>query len=362
MKIAMIAPYPRFAGRPNGGVEAAVESLAWAIARRGIEVRVFDPFTGYIDTPQGLNHSVVRLTELKPWRALLPCPPPNLAEEVRLWNPDIIHVHLGAQLTRIQSPSVLTVHGFPHLDSKIRNSGLGGRIRSVALKRVFENGVRGATAVVAISPETELAAGKAKVPSVSIPNPIAEDFFSVKRNPGKDFVAIGHIKRLKNQLQLIRAFGQFVGMGEEGDLAVVGAIADHEYFDRCKQEARAFSSRVRFLGPLPRVEIASLLGTARASVSTSLRETSSIAITESFAANCPVVCLDAGTARQQIKDRRFGVVLGRNSAIQEMAFEMSRIGSDPAAGEPLRDSVAEQHPDEVARRTILLYQSLLASN
>nr|WP_241730966.1 MULTISPECIES: glycosyltransferase [unclassified Dietzia] len=354
----MIAPYPRLAGRPNGGVEAAAESLAWALGRFGVEVRIFDPFTGHPDAVWELNHSVVRLPAMASWRSLLPRPPSDLREAIERWNPEVLHVHLGAQLTRMQSPSVLTVHGFPHLESRIRNPGLGGRIRGVGLKLAFDSGVRGASMVVAISPEAKLAADESRVPTVSIPNPIAEEFFRVERDPGKDFVAIGNIMRRKNQLQLIQMFGEYVSMGAEGNLAVVGAIDDREYYDQCKRASRAFSSRVQFLGPLPRKEVSKLLGAARASVSTSLRETSSIAIAESFAANCPVVCLDVGTARSQVKDARFGEVLEKTSTINEMALSLINLRSIPANGEPLRASVADQHPDEVARRTVQLYRSL----
>lgn len=359
MKVAMIAPYPRDFGRPNGGVEAAVEALASAVARLDAEVCVYDPFTGYPEVADGLNHSVKRLPPVSTFGALALRAPTELSEAVSSRRPDLVHVHLGTRLTRIHSPSVLTVHGFPHIETKLRNPGMSGRFRSAVLKRAFESGIRQASTVVAISPETRRAAEKAGVPSISIPNPIAREFFDVERNGGKQFVSIGNIIRLKNQVQLIEAFRRYVAMGGDGDLVIIGAIDDQDYFDLCRKAAKPVSSRVHFAGALPRLELPAILATAKASVSASLRETSSIAVAESFAANCPVISLDVGTAKDQVKDSRFGEVLASNSTPEDFAIAMSRIGSGRVSGEPLRESVAGQHPDEVGRLTVKLYRSLL---
>ncbi|MGA8048007.1 MAG: hypothetical protein WCA30_17255, partial [Dermatophilaceae bacterium] len=67
MRIALLGPAPREAGRPSGGVEATVELLADALVALGAEVVVIDPFTGYPPTSTR-QWDEVRLGALSPWR------------------------------------------------------------------------------------------------------------------------------------------------------------------------------------------------------------------------------------------------------------------------------------------------------
>ncbi|GAA1930529.1 hypothetical protein GCM10009815_25790 [Nocardioides marmoribigeumensis] len=258
--------------------------------------------------------------------------------------------------------TVLTIHGFPHFESQLRHNVAAGYVRSRALRTVFRAGVQSASRVIAISDEAAAAATREGVTVVRIPNPIANEFFSVERRPGNDFISVGNLIPRKNQLTLIRAFARYVQNGGDGDLLLVGGEVDGEYGVQCRREASQCAERVHFLGALARREVAQLLGSARVSVSASRRETSSIALSESFAANCPVVCLDAGTARQQVLTDKFGIVLPLHSGVDDLAAALASCPASPTlAGSELRESVQDRRPRAVALQTVQVYERAVAS-
>lgn len=345
-------------GSPVGGVQAAVEILAHSLVDLGVDVVVIDPFTGHRETTGTLE--VVRLPALPPWRMGSSGAPRELCQAVAAAQADILHVHLGMQFCKLHWASVATVHGFPHLESQLRHPGWRGQLAATALRRPFLKGLSAARKIISISEEVTRIANQAGVPSVRIPNPISRDFLEVNRVPGSDFVAIGDILRGKNQRMLIDGFAGFVRAGGVGDLLIIGGVGDAAYLADCLVAAEPLGNRVRFLGPRRRDEVLWFLARAKASVSTSLRETSSIAIAEALAANCPILTLDVGTAREQIgSEPEFGSVLPVASTPSDVTQALIALADRPVDINSLRSRVADQHPTLVAKRTLEVYQSLL---
>jgi glycosyltransferase involved in cell wall biosynthesis len=358
MKVALVGPLPREVGRPVGGVQAAVEMLADSLAGQGVEVVVIDPFTGRHDGP-ARDWEEVRLSAMPSWRMGSSTAPLELQRAVTAANADVLHVHLGMQFCNLHAASVATVHGFPHLESKLRNPGLRGMLAAAALQRPFLKGLASAKRIISISDEVTRVALDLGVPSVRIPNPVARQFFEVQRIGGSDFVAIGDIMRRKNQRLLIEGFVGFVRAGGEGDLLIIGGIGDETYQQECQAAAEPVSDRIRFLGPKRRDEVIWFLARARASVSASLRETSSIAIAESLAANCPVVTLDVGTAREQVgTNGDHSIVLPVSATSADLTQAFLALAARPSPSRSLRSRVDAQHPDVVARETLKVYSSV----
>ena len=358
MRVALLGPLPREAGRPAGGVEATVELLAGSLVALGAEVVVIDPFTGYpaTSTPAWTE---VRLGALSPWRMGSSRAPAPLRRAVAAAEADVLHVHLGMQYCRLHAASVATVHGFPHLESRLRNPGLRGRLAAPILRRPVVKGLASAKRVISISEEVTRAAARVGVPSQRIATPVARQFFEVQRVEGSDFVAIGDVMRRKNQHLLIEGFTGFVRGGGQGDLLILGAVGDEAYLRQCRAAADAARGRVHFVGPKSRGEVVSYVGRAKACVSASLRETSSIAIVEALAANCPVVSLDVGTAREHLgADGAAGVVLPLDSTAGDLTEALFAVASRPPEPGALRSRVIVHHPDTVARETFGGYARL----
>lgn len=355
MRVALLGPLPREAGRPSGGVEATLELLADSLAALGAEVVVIDPFTGYPPTSTP-GRDEVRLGALPPWRMGSSRAPEPLRRAVAAAEADVLHVHLGMQYCRLHDASVATVHGFPHLESRLRNPGLRGALSAIPLERAFVTGLASAKRVISISDEVTRAAARVAVPSRRIPTPVARQFFDVHRVEGSDFVAIGDVMRRKNQRLLIDGFTGFVRGGGEGDLLILGAVGDEAYLRECRAAAEAAQGRVHFVGPRSRAEVVAHLARARACVSSSLRETSSIAIVEALAAGCPVLTLDVGTAREHVgSDGVAGLVLPLDATPDDVTRALFSVASRPPDSGALRSRVTAHHPDAVARATLEVY-------
>ena len=358
MRVALLGPMPEVPGRPVGGVQSAIEILTRSILDRGVDVVVIDAFTGYKATRS--DFEVLRLPVLPTWRMGLLSVPSELRRAVTTAKANLLHVHLGMQFCKLHESSVATVHGLPHLESPLRHPNLRGTLAAAVLRRSFVKGLGSAQQVISISDEVARVASQVGVPSVRIPNPVAPAFFDVERVAGTDFVAVGDIIRGKNQRLLIEAFVEFVGAGGLGNLLIIGNVGDQAYLDECRSAAKPAAKRIQFLGAKAREEVAWFLAHARASVSASLRETSSIAIAEALAANCPVLTLDVGTAREQVGlGEGAGIVLPVRSNPGDVTEALLALAKWPADAGPLRRRVATQHPDDVARRTIEVYRSVL---
>lgn len=356
----MLGPLPSHPGRPVGGVEAVVEILCQSLTDFGVQVVAIDPFTGYAQE-YGFDFEVHRLAALPPWRMGLTGAPRELKQVVRRINPDVLHVHLGMQYCGLHPTSVATVHGFPHLESKLRNPEIHGEITARILERPFLRGLSKTKCVIAISPEVGQLANQLGVAHVGIPNPVDSRHYGIVRAPGRDFVGIGDIMRRKNQHFLIQGFKAYVSAGGNGNLLLIGGTRDFEYEALCRQIASDVANRVQFVGPQTRDQILHHLTHARASVSASLRETSSLAIAESLASNCPVLALDVGTASQQLaRLSHGGLVLPVDSTIADLRAAFFQLAALKAFND-LRSHVLGQHPTSVASQTLTVYRSILTS-
>lgn len=359
MRITLLGPYPAVAGQPRGGVETLMESLAGALAALGgHHVNVIDPFTAGPEIAPTDTLAVRRLPLISPRQMMRRTLPATVRDAVAESRPDVLHVHLAAQAARVHTRSVVTVHGFPHLESRLRHPGLRGRARAALLAPPFVAGLRAAAQVVAISPEvTALAAGLG-INAVEIPNAVHGSFFELERQPGADFVCVGDIMRRKNQAFLVEAFARHVERGEDGNLLLVGSVTDEAYGEECHRLAEPLGDRVLFLGSRTRAEVSDLLAGARASVSASLRETSSLALAESLAAGCPVISLDVGTARTHVAHPKVGVVLPLTASADSYADALATVWT-PETTALARECVEHQRPRNVALQTVEVYRSVL---
>ncbi|WP_246360510.1 glycosyltransferase family 4 protein [Nocardioides massiliensis] len=341
---------------PAGGVEAAVASLARSLSEiDGVSPIVIDPFSGYSTlAPSAVE--IVRLPQLRAVAGAFTRVPRGLDEAIGSADADVLHVHLGAQYTLAHPRSVLTVHGFPHLESSLRHPGARGRLSAAVLEGPFRRGVKGARQVIAISDEVADLAEGLGVEYTRIANPLRKALFSVERAPGSDFLTVGDLMRRKNQRFLIDAFLEYARRGGPGRLLVAGSDSDPRYAAECRDAAAALPGRIEFLGRVDEATLLTMLARARAWVTTSLRETSSIALAEALASNCPVLSFDVGTARAQVDDRA-GIVLPVGSSVQDVATALARIGDGTRS--TARSAVAAQHPDLVAKATLAVYRTVL---
>jgi glycosyltransferase involved in cell wall biosynthesis len=163
--------------------------------------------------------------------------------------------------------------------------------------------------------------------------------------------------RRKNQAFLISAFRDYVERGGVGRLLIVGAATDPAYNDECLAAAAGMSDRVVFTGAVDQPSLLRLLATARAWLSTSLRETSSIALSEALAANCSVLSLDVGTASEQVVGGA-GIVLPVVATPRDVSDALFRLRAGGTTD--ARTRAMAQHPEAVASRTLGIYEELVS--
>ena len=91
------------------------------------------------------------------------------------------------------------------------------------------------------------------------------------------------------------------------------------------------ADRVRFVGPLPRVEVLRLLGQAHTLVHPSLHDSGGWVCLEAMAAGRPVICLDLGGPATQVTDATGFKISARTPAqvVHDLARAMQRLVNDP---------------------------------
>lgn len=359
MQIALVGPYPALPGQPFGGVEAAVELLAQGLHEAGEDVVVVDLFTGYspsISSPAG--PLVLRMGPLTTRNQFSRRLRQELRTTLKTLNSDITHFHLSPQFSDLARHSIMTIHGLPHLETKLRHPGFSGAFRAQVVRKCHEMAVRKVDHVLALSSEIETYAHALGVPTTPTFNPVAPSYFRANKAENRHFLAVGTVMPGKNQLELIRAFGRYVEDGGQLSLVIAGKVGDADYFETCGRAAGEYSSRIEFLGQVARDDIISLHNHAAGLLHFSKRETASLTTSESLAAGTPVLSTAVGNAHQQIQAGVNGFMIDPDFLLDDAArriADLERLSSRPHTNTACRHSAQNHDYREVARKTLEVY-------
>lgn len=378
MRVAIVTPYPADDGQIGGGVEAAAEMLVKGFQCLGSgcpDIFIIAPGQDRTATLENRNGVTIH------WLPRLRLPGSmgywteqriEIQRMLRRINPDITHFQgLYGWALGWPGPHIVTVHGIPEKDVQYSSNGaLLAGLKATLIGAVERYGRRRAHSTILISPYVKVELGAHLGGDLyEIENPVADDYFHVKRQPGNLPVAlyVGRVSARKNILGMIDAFQSVVDYQPAATLRIAGAVDDQEYYAGCIERiaANGLTNNVAFLGPVGRDRLVSELSEAKVLLLLSFQETAPIVIQEAMAAGVPVVASDVGGVRWSVSNLESGFLVIPTDTFGAAHSISKLIGDDQLAKEMgnagRRIAFARFHYQSVARRTLDAYVQVISS-
>jgi glycosyltransferase involved in cell wall biosynthesis len=289
----------------------------------------------------------------------------QFADYIRNLAPDVVHAHdwYGIVVTRSIAPTVFTVHGFIHEDTRYQ-PGLSGTLRSILWKRVELASWRRQRHVIAISPYV-----RERISSIvtgvihDIENPVSEEYFRVQSPlDGTVVFSSAAICERKNQIGLVEALKKLLLGRPTVRLRLAGNISDFAYGQRLKEYIRRnnLSENVDILGEISAEHVRAELAQASVFALPSFEEGAPMGIAEAMAGGLPIVTSNRCGMPYMVRDGEAGFLVSPSNPA-EIADRLQVILDDRtlrrSMGEYARRFAVEHfHPNRVATRTMAVYQ------
>jgi glycosyltransferase involved in cell wall biosynthesis len=375
VRVVFLTPiYPRWPGDFSG---AALGSLARALLRRGISVRVVAPSDEAAGRTELDGVPVRRVSVTRPPLSTLSehdgfsGGPGGWAAMLRLWRAlraaarremtvgaDLVHAHrwLPAGLaTPVQVPMVLTTDGVDAF--LLRRSRIA---RSLA-RRVFQR----AAVVTAVSRDVgesiQNLTGRFIAASHIHPMPVETKGHPWTRGGAGAVVLAPLVSTARVELAIETA-AVLASCGHNLPLTIVGDGPDRGALEQ-RAERLGVSALVRFVGALPPDQARAYLGRADLLLFTAQGDGSGLAALEALIAGVPVVaCWDSGAAVDIVPESGAGrLTLPSAEALADSVLELQadgdRLAMSRLVGEAWRARLA---PDNVAELCEGWYRDALA--
>jgi glycosyltransferase involved in cell wall biosynthesis len=284
--------------------------------------------------------------------------------------PDLIHAHgsdaAGFLAVKSRQRAVVTVHGVLSECAKYHTDPVR-RIRDLLQSRLTERYVIGrANHILAISPYVARYYGNLLRGTIhNVPNPVAQSFFDVRRNPTKGRVLFaGRISVGKGLLDLVRAVSRIPDAVER--VVMAGSVPEREFESRLRYEIgeSGLANRFEFVGLLNETALLEEFARAAVLVLPSYQETAPMVIQQAMAARVPVVATSVGGVPDMIEDKISGLLVNPGD-VEGLASALQRIAIDSDLPEMLSTAArakAERlfRADQVAKATLKVYQRVLS--
>ena len=364
MKLLMAGQFPLEPGRPQGGVESAMNSLVLGLSQiPDIDIEIIanteSTKTGTTEYAFGRVTYVHIGPGIRGWARDLHG---LMVREIRRRDADVVHIQGHASVASRVPGSILTVHGVAERAAWTSNRGLQRVTKSAAIFALEGIPRLRASRVIAISEYTtrQLAGRGRQV--WQIPNAIDPVFFSsdVKtphRNP-KTFLYGGLIIPRKDVAGIIRAFAKVASQDRDAHLVVAGDGADSGYGHHCRELVADFGlhSSVSFLGPQSTSQMRSLLGSVGTLVLFSHHENAPMIVAEALAMGTAVVATRVGAVSEMLKGLPGCAVVSRGDAGGLQAQMISRLQPvNEGDITQLRKAATRFSPESVAGATYQAY-------
>lgn len=317
-----------------GGIELHVADLASRQAALGHDVTVLTgESAGSLEPPVTDAPSVLRV----PGRLGRTSAPGRRAldEVMARVRPDVVHAHLSvvspyawSLLRHAETPRVATLHSL--LPARGGLVASGTRIARLPVDEIAW------TAVSQVAAD-RLAAGLGGAPVRVLHNGIDPERWQVPCRPGPrlEVLVVGRLAARKRPLEVLDALAElrrrlpdlpwratFVGDGPQRG-QVLAAVRQH-----------GLEEHVRLLGPLPRPEIAALLGRADVFLAAATLESFGIAALEARCAGVPIVAMAASGVGEFVTHGEHGLLV---EDVEGITSALARLALDPALAAHLRE-------------------------
>jgi glycosyltransferase involved in cell wall biosynthesis len=375
VKIVMVSRYPQQADKPRGGVEAVTVTLANALAELGgdsVQVITLERERAVLGDSNVSGIAVRRLLRSN-WPFVLDLnfgPSRRRLENVlNASEPGVVHFHetWGLGCIPTSCAQVFTVHGF---DSENLPAGDGkfAWVRSKVWKMAETRGFARTKHIISISPYvTKQIRPYTQAAIHEIDNPVDPGFFTLTRNEEAGRVlCVGWVSARKNTLGSVRAFAKAFHAGKAKKLVIAGTARDKAYLATVEAEIvkEGLSGAVEFLGQVNRQQLQAELSRASVSLLPSLQENAPMAVAEAMAAGVPVVASNRCGMPYMVEDNKSGFLVEPEDEPQ-VADRLTRLLGDAGlrralAARSLEIAKERFHPAEVARKTMRVYQGIIA--
>jgi len=373
LRVAIVGPFPRSSAQIDGGVAAATLYLSRALARHpAVDV------VGVRISASGKHHSVASDFEwpieeidlgrfsvstmfsrqLRQFKSLL--------DDLR---PDVVHAQgadaAGYLAVKSGYPAVVTVHGILSECAKYRTN-LVGRGREMLQSFVTEQlVVTRAPHVIAISPYvTRYYSNRLRGAVYDVPNPVAQEYFHVQRQPEPGrFLFAGRISLGKGLLDLVRA----VAMERTcvSRVVMAGAAPEHEFRARLEREISesGVAALVELRGLVDEQSLLEEFAISSALILPSYQETAPMVVEQAMAAGLPVIATRVGGIPDMIEDGVSGLLIEPGD-VEALRHQMRRLAGERTLGERLAECARARARDyfsaeRVAESTLSVYRSVL---
>lgn len=376
MRLAFVTSFPDDPAAPHGGVEAVSVNLVKSLASfEDLDIQVVTTRRDRtaLQVEQWGRVAVHRLA----WaggstlRHATGSGRRQMQEYLAKMQPDVIHAHdtFGLMVKGMTVPRVFTIHGFIYGDTLISGEWFAG-LRSRLWRRVETAGWADQPHIISISPYVrERLRGIACGVIHDIDNPVAEEFFQVRRAERKGTIfSAAVVTPRKNPLALIEAVGQLAGEGIDIELRLAGSLQDEGYVRLVRDRTRAMclEDRVVLLGKLNSEKIREELSAASAFALVSLEENSPMGIEEAMAAGVPVVTSNRCGMPYMVRDGESGYLVNPHDP-NDIARRLRQL----LTNDQLRQSMGVKgreialdrfHPAKVAARTREVYLQAISEH
>jgi len=374
IRLAMLAEHSADARSVDGGVQAVTRYLVDELVKSDqldVHVLSFDYGADTIETRTIRNYTWHRIPAGRLGAFTIYRRDQEVMNaHLQTLCPDIVHSqgagHYGIVATRSPYPCVVTIHGI--MSEEARHAAtLRLKLRRWLVSSLSDRYcIRGDKHTILISPYVaDFYGDKLSGTRSLIPNPVAQQFFSVERaeKPGK-IVFAGRLLPLKGVHDLLEATAA-VGRLRDVELILAGSLDNCRYVSRLRSQARTLNveNRVQFRGILDESELLNELAEASALVLPSYQETAPMVIQEAMAAGVPVIATRVGGVAYQIEHGETGFIIEPGD-VETLTETLGTLLQDDKLRKTIASSARSYADDTyraegIAHRTIETYKRLL---
>lgn len=381
LKILILSDYPPPNGIIRGGIPRAVCNIVAELCKLDQSIE-FHVCTFSSDVRSNITNKIDNLFihYIRLPIANYPIIIPNFLVQTLVRNaikeikPDLIHLHGISKyciypLVKLGfNPTIITVHGVIHEESKTWN-GVFGRYRAIVGRRLENYILRNAQHLIVVTPYVKNIIKSDTSSEISIIyNPVDEKFFNIKKNEVKNRILfVGGIEPRKGLQVLIEALKIVKKDIPDIMLHIVGNIRRRDYYKKILKNIKDddLSKNIIFNGAISEEELIQEYSEAEIFILPSQEESLGIVLLEAMATGTSIIASNIGGIPYIIKDGLNGFLVDFGD-YAEMAKYILVLLSDMkkrnAMGIVGKDMAKKFHPKIIAMEHLQLYEKLLRVN